>query len=282
MTMERQRQPDSRQGEEQEKPQPEVEVQDQQAHPVMLESHVGEINRLKIQLKRMLKELTLIDDFLPSTVMMAEQVIDEALDDGDVEGSITVEPSLDSGVKITHTKEELIIIELYKLHGWLDNIRYEFMFSEPGGKKKSDDYKEWLEEWSKVLFDFASISKRHIIYVQDLLDQEPFNKLRKRKETIDQVCKHMVKKEVAEWLKKKEKLRVYWKTLDEWARIIYQWAYDNMITEPLFIFNLKEAGEDFSTIPVEEFEDIFKILEKQGKGRVVKSSEGKIAFIFDF
>ncbi|HME54616.1 MAG TPA: hypothetical protein VKM55_20565 [Candidatus Lokiarchaeia archaeon] len=172
-------------------------------------------------------------------------------------------------------------IALRNLHEWLDDVRYEFMYNPPPEKKKSE-YKEWLDEWSKVIFDFAKIEKKHVIYVQELLNSSPFSNLRSGKNAIVDIGNSLTKKKLAIWVVKKEKLRVYWKSLDEWASGIYDWAYKNSKTEPLFIYDLKEEHEPFSDLPENEFPAIFKILEKQNKGKIVKSSDKKLAFVFDF
>lgn len=172
-------------------------------------------------------------------------------------------------------------VALREMHAWLDDIRYEFMYNRPPGSSKSDT-DEWLEEWSKVLFDFAKLERKHVIYVQEILDKQPFAKLRERKGSIIDTGERLVKKQLAVWIIKKEKLRVYWKSLDEWASTIHDWAYANVKTEPLFVYDLKEVNEMFSDLPDEEFPEIFKILQKQKKGRVIKTSDKKVAFVFEF
>ncbi len=171
-------------------------------------------------------------------------------------------------------------IALRSMHDWLADVRYEFMYNPPPENKKND-YKEWLEEWSKIMFDFAKIEKKHVIYVQELLNRKPFQDLRTGKEAIIDIGDSLAKKKLAIWVVKKEKLRVYWKSLDEWAGVIYDWAYKNAKTEPLFVYDLKEEHESFSDLPEDEFPEIFKILEKQKKGKMVKSSDKKLAFLFD-
>ncbi|MFX0102630.1 MAG: hypothetical protein ACFFCS_23890 [Candidatus Hodarchaeota archaeon] len=180
------------------------------------------------------------------------------------------------------TKEAIIFGELCKLHDWLDDMRFEFMYSAPKTSKKDEDYKEWIEEWSKVLFDFSRLMKNHIMYLQELLKLKPFSELRSRQQFIIEFGDHLVKNELAKWLTKKEKLRIYWKSLEEWADNIYDWAYNNAMTEPLFVYDLKESGQDFSDLPENEFSIIFKILESQKKARLVKSSDKRMAIIIEF
>lgn len=201
------------------------------------------------------------------------------MDDGEA-ATASVPPVITGVQKQAIDPAQEQFIALRSMHDWLDDVRYEFMYNPPPENKKSD-YKEWLEEWSKIMFDFAKIEKKHVIYVQELLNRKPFQGLRTGKEAIIDIGDNLAKKKLAIWVVKKEKLRVYWKSLDEWASVIYDWAYKNAKTEPLFVYDLKEEHESFSDLPEEEFPEIFKILEKEKKGKVVKSSDKKLAFVFD-
>lgn len=201
------------------------------------------------------------------------------MDDGE-ETEETVPPVVTGIQKQAIDPAQDCFIALRSMHDWLDDVRYEFMYNPPPENKKND-FKEWLEEWSKIMFDFAKIEKKHVIYVQELLNRKPFQTLRTGKEAIIEIGDCLAKKKLAIWVVKKEKLRVYWKSLDEWAGMIYDWAYKNAKTEPLFVYDLKEEHESFSDLPEDEFPEIFKILEKQKKGKMVKSSDKKLAFLFD-
>nr|MDO8086279.1 hypothetical protein [Candidatus Sigynarchaeum springense] len=201
------------------------------------------------------------------------------MDDGEVVEE-TVPPVVTGTQKQAIDPAQENFLALRSMHDWLDDVRYEFMYNPPPENKKAD-YKEWLDEWSKIMFDFAKIEKKHAIYVQELLNRKPFQALRTGKDAIINIGDDLVKKRLAIWVVKKEKLRVYWKSLDEWAGVIYDWAFKNAKTEPLFVYDLKEEHESFSDLPEEEFPEIFKILEKQKKGKMVKSSDKKLAIVFD-
>jgi hypothetical protein len=199
----------------------------------------------------------------------------------DEETEATIAPVITGAQKEVGDLRQASYIALRNLHEWLDDVRYEFMYNPPPEKKKNE-YKEWLDEWSKVIFDFAKIEKKHVIYVQELLNCAPFSNLRSGKNAIVNLGESLTKKKLAIWVVKKEKLRVYWKSLDEWATGLYDWAFKNAKTEPLFVYDLKEEHEPFSDLPEDEFPAIFKILQTQNKGKIVKSSDKKLAFVFDF
>ena len=94
------------------------------------------------------------------------------------------------------------------------------------------------------------------------------------------IVDELIAQKQAKWFsKKKEKLRVYWKTLEGWSDEIYKWAYENGKLEPIMIFELREAKqEDFSSLPIEDLEAIFKILAKSRRAKILKLGNGQLAF----
>ena len=108
---------------------------------------------------------------------------------------------------------------------------------------------------------------------------KPFSKFENRDEAIREIAEDLVEKKQAEWLSKnKEKLRIYWKTLDNWAEEIYNWAKEISPLEPIFIFEIRESNQDFSTLPKEDIEEIFKLLEKENRGKIITLEDGQISF----
>ena len=169
---------------------------------------------------------------------------------------------------------------LLEAYPWLEEERKKFMYTMPDKKKNKNDYISWKTEWAKVLFDYARFAVLHIIYTRELITHKPFLNFTKREQYIIEIAEELISQNQAAWLsKKKDKLRVYWKTLEVWSDEIYQWAYENGKIEPIMIFELREAKhEDFSSLPLEDLEEIFKILAKNRKAQVLKLENGKLAF----
>ena len=162
---------------------------------------------------------------------------------------------------------------------WLEEARYIFMFSMPNKKVNLQDYQSWKQEWSKVLFDYARYALLHILYLRKLQSEKPFSKFENREKALAEIAQELVDKKQAEWLSKsKEKLRVYWKTLDNWAEEIYTWAKEISPLEPILIFEIRESNQAFSTLPKEDIEKIFKLLEKEKRGKIIKLDDGQISF----
>ncbi|GAG93424.1 unnamed protein product, partial [marine sediment metagenome] len=170
--------------------------------------------------------------------------------------------------------------ELLTAYPWLQEERKIFMYTMPDKNKQKNDYTSWKTEWAKILFDYARFTVLHIIYIRELNSQKPFSDFTNREQYIIEIAEELIDQKQAKWLsKKKEKLRVYWKTLEVWSDEIYRWAYDNGKLEPVMIFELREAkDEDFSNLPLDDLEAIFKILVKNRKAKVLKLEDGQLAF----
>ncbi|TFG18318.1 MAG: hypothetical protein EU531_00690 [Promethearchaeota archaeon] len=162
---------------------------------------------------------------------------------------------------------------------WLEEKRYIFMYTLPNKKTDLKDFESWKNEWSKILFDYARYAILHILYLRQLESEKPFSKFEDRTEALKEIAEELVEREQAEWLSKsKEKLRVYWKSLDNWAQEIYEWVIEISPLEPILIFEIRESNKEFSNLPKDDIIKIFKLLEKDKKGEIIKADNGQISF----
>jgi len=170
--------------------------------------------------------------------------------------------------------------KLLTAYPWLQEERKRFMYSMPDKNKQKDDYISWKTEWARIFFDYARFAILHIIYIREFNSQKPFSDFTNREKYIIEIAEELIDQKQAKWIsKKKEKLRIYWKTLEVWSDEIYRWAYDNGKLEPVMIFELREAkDEDFSNLPIEDLEAIFKLLAKKRRAKVLKLDDGQLAF----
>ena len=153
------------------------------------------------------------------------------------------------------------------------------MYSIPNKKTDLKDYESWKQEWTKVLFDYARYALLHILYLRKLESEKPFSKFEDRSTALQEIADGLVDKKQAEWLSKsKEKLRVYWKSLDNWAEEIYKWAMEISPLEPILIFEIRDSNKPFSTLPSDDIIKIFKMLEKDKKGKIIKLENGELSF----
>ncbi|GAB4322816.1 MAG: hypothetical protein Kow0069_27720 [Promethearchaeota archaeon] len=181
-------------------------------------------------------------------------------------------------------EEKVVVRPLYdqlvELYPWLAEEKYAFMFSTPPDPK-SREFRDWLEDWGKVVFDYARLAVMHVLYVRELMGQPPFSNFRDRDGAIRAIAEHLVAKKLASWVsRKKEGLRVYWKTLEEWADEVFRWARDNALVDPVLLDEFAEAEMPFSTLPADDWKVILKILKKKKLAQVVPLSGGKKAVQF--
>ncbi len=232
----------------------------------------------KVQVENLEERLNKIEDFL--TTKLGE--IDSkayAQNAEEIEKELHLIEKEIIGEKGVVAKEVSTYELLVNDYPWLEQSRYIFMFSIPNKKKNTSDYESWKAEWSKVLFDYARYAILHILFIRSLHTIKPFSKFENREEAIREIADELVEKKQAEWLSKnKEKLRVYWKTLDNWAEEIYEWAKEISPLEPILIFEIRESNQDFSTLPKEDIEEIFRLLEKENRGKIIILEDGQISF----
>jgi hypothetical protein len=154
------------------------------------------------------------------------------------------------------------------------------MYSVPNKKKDPSDYESWRVEWGKVMFDFAKYAILHIIYLREVISEKPFSNFRNRQEAVKEIAEELVSQQQASYIsKKKEKLRVYWKSLEFWAHNLYDWAIDIGKLEPILMFEIRESNQNgLSNLPKDDLEEVFRILSKSDRGSIVKTDDGQFAF----
>lgn len=169
--------------------------------------------------------------------------------------------------------------KLLEDYPWLEEKRYEFMYFIPDKKKNPNDYESWKTEWAKVMFDYARLAVLHILYFNKLYAQKPFSNFENRQEAVKEIAEELIDQDLAEWLSrwKKDSIRIYWKTLDNWANEIFGWAMENALIEPILLYEIREANQGFSNLPRDDLEEVFKILKKNGRGSIIKTDDGQIA-----
>ena len=177
------------------------------------------------------------------------------------------------------TKEISTYELLLNDYPWLEEKRYIFMYSIPNKKTDLKDYESWKSEWSKVLFDYARYAILHILYLRQSESEKPFSNFEDRKQALEEIAEELINKEQAEWLSKsKEKLRVYWKSLDNWAEEIYEWAMEISPLEPILIFEIRESNKAFSKLPNDDIIKIFKMLERDKRGNIIRLEDDQVSF----
>ncbi|MEJ2276780.1 MAG: hypothetical protein P8Y70_03380 [Candidatus Lokiarchaeota archaeon] len=55
------------------------------------------------------------------------------------------------------------------------------------------------------------------------------------------------------------------------------WALEWGKIEPIALYELREANQDFSNLPKEDIRKIFIILSKEGRGKFIETENGQIS-----
>ncbi|MFX1446259.1 MAG: hypothetical protein ACFFHV_22915 [Promethearchaeota archaeon] len=170
--------------------------------------------------------------------------------------------------------------QLLNEYPWLEETKYEFMYTIPNKKKNPNDYESWKVEWSKVMFDYAKYAILHIIYLREVISEKPFSNFQNRQVAVKEIADELVNQELAKFIsKKKYKLRVYWKTLDVWADNLYDWAIDSGKVGPILIYEIRESNQKgLNNLPKDDLEEVFRILSKNNRGTIIRTDDGQIAF----
>ncbi|RLI63034.1 hypothetical protein DRO91_04985 [Candidatus Heimdallarchaeota archaeon] len=164
-------------------------------------------------------------------------------------------------------------------------INKPWMYVTPEHQKQLDS---WCADWSNFIMEYARINIKHIIHIEEERAKYPFNnkQIKKRldRKQFQTIGDYIVAQEMGIWWdKKKIRLRLYWRTLDEWADIIYEWSLKTgRAAGPervMTLLDIQEAGQPWSTIPVEDLKRIFEIMKEKGYIEWADKKKTAIAFI---
>jgi hypothetical protein len=88
----------------------------------------------------------------------------------------------------------------------------------------------------------------------------------------------LIDKEVAEWVdKKKRQLRVYWKPLEDWADLLYQWALKTgKLRLDVKSIVIQEIDEDFATLPEKDIQIVLALMVKKNLAEWIDEKKGAI------
>ena len=181
--------------------------------------------------------------------------------------------------KLKSDAPELIEFEK-QLPTWLSK---QFMYSLPQNHAMLDS---WVDKWSSIVLNYCLIFAKHIIAVVDLKNEYPFKNLRiNRQLTINQLVKiidYLEMSKMAKWLdKEKQRAQIFFKTIEEFAEMIYQYLYDTgKIIDVISIDDFKNFGEKWSTLPEDDLRKALSILQEKGKAKPV--SKKKKSFTFKY
>lgn len=159
---------------------------------------------------------------------------------------------------------------------WGTAIESEWMYHIP---PREEDKELWAEEWGDFLLQWTESKKVHVMSVATFIRDPPFNEMLGKVDAFRLIGNSLEEKEVAKWLdRKKRQLRVYWRPLEEWADIVYQWALETgKLSLDVKSIVIQEGKESFSTLPENDILMVLSIMVDKGFARWVKKKKGAIA-----
>ncbi|MFW9953194.1 MAG: hypothetical protein ACFFD3_01480 [Candidatus Thorarchaeota archaeon] len=170
---------------------------------------------------------------------------------------------------VAEVKEECM------LPSWGDSSDSEWMYHIPA---RDEDKILWAEEWGDFLLEWAQAGRIHVISVSAFLKEKPFSEMLGKVDAFRMIGDMLVQKEVADWLDRgRRQLRVYWRPLEEWADIVYEWALKtgNLLLDVKSIV-IQESGEDFAQLPEADIEIVLGFIVQKGLAAWVDKKKGAI------
>jgi hypothetical protein len=169
---------------------------------------------------------------------------------------------------ITSTQEQLIPT-------WGTPEQSEWMYHIP---PREEDKDLWAEEWSDYVLKWAEKNEAHILSITTFIKEFPFSEMSNKVDAFRLIADTLIEKEIAEWLDKNERqLRVYWRFLEEWADLIYEWALANgKLRLDVKSMVIQEQEEKFAKLPERDLYIVMSIMVDKGYAKFVDKTSGAI------
>jgi len=188
------------------------------------------------------------------------------------ETTSTVEVTADSTIE----EEARVELEEVVLMPPWGNIRQtEWMYGIP---PREEDREMWAEEWSDFVLRWMEARDVHILSVTAFIKEPPFNDITNKIDSFKLIGEVLVQKEIAEWLDRNcRQLRVYWRFLEDWADIIYEWALKSgKLRLDVKSIVIQEGNYSFAKLPEEDLHRVLLIMVEKGLASWVDKKKGAI------
>jgi hypothetical protein len=126
---------------------------------------------------------------------------------------------------------------------------------------RTEDLDSWLSDWCDLVLKWCQFNVHHVVGLKDFKTSRHFDELPEME--LREILQHLVDRGLAKWIDKdKTVARIMWRSFEEWASDIYQWAFTNGV-ENLDTFAIRSANKDFSTLPIPDIESIMETMAKK-------------------
>jgi hypothetical protein len=189
---------------------------------------------------------------------------------GTAEG-IQEEKSPTSEIVIDETTEEHVAV----MPPWGSPLDSEWMYGIP---PREEDKALWAEEWSDYLLQWAEQNEVHLLSLAIFISEPPFKDLRNKVDSFKIIAQVLIEKEVAEWAdKRKRQLRIYWKPLEDWADLIYDWSLKTgKLRLDVKSIIIQESKEAFARLPENDLYIVMALMVEKGFAEWIDKKKGAV------
>ncbi|MFW9852228.1 MAG: hypothetical protein ACFFDS_04765 [Candidatus Thorarchaeota archaeon] len=192
-------------------------------------------------------------------------------------------------VKVT-TKEDLskdqrAVLELEFEDALPKWVKAPWMYIKP---KKDSQVESWLESWSAIVLDYSRVFVIHIININELRNEYPFNNSKINKKLslkqVREIIDYLVKQNIAKWLdeQNKTRARIYWKANEEWADELLDFMIETgRVVEIHSLYDLTQLEEQWCNLPADDLIIVCEMLVEKKVARWLNKDKTIIQFEAD-
>ncbi len=191
------------------------------------------------------------------------------------ESEIVTEAAMEEVAEAVTDEVTTATVETILLPPWGSQNETEWMYSIP---PREEDKRMWAEEWADFVLGWAEANGIHVLSVTTFIKEPPFNEISGKLDSFQLIGEVLVDKKIAEWLDEaRRQLRVYWRFLEEWADIVYQWAMKSgKLRLDVKSIVIQEEEQGFASLPEKDIHIIMKIMVEKGMATWVDKIKGAI------
>ncbi|XP_003747658.1 vacuolar protein-sorting-associated protein 25 [Galendromus occidentalis] len=145
-----------------------------------------------------------------------------------------------------------------------------------------------MDSWTSLICAYCQFHKITILNLGDAEASDLFNnKTLKRKLSSDavlEVAQYMTDNGKAQWLDGQNSILVLWRSLEEWAKLLHDFAIEAGLTNSVCtLFELVQGDdttkEEFYGLDIRVLKVFLKCLEEQGRAELIGDDEGVKFFV---
>ena len=212
-----------------------------------------------------------------STPDVKEAVVEEEIHTPEVVVEVSETEEIEKPTEaVTEPVSEIIVAEPdFIMPSWGDVEQTEWMYGMP---TREEDNELWAGEWADYMLEWTENKKVHVLSLATFISEPPFKDLRNKVDSFKTIAEVLVDKEVAEWRdRKKRQLRVYWRPLEDWTDILYQWALKTgKLRLDVKSIVIQEIDEDFASLPERDIHIVLALMVKKGLAEWIDEKRGAI------